>query len=146
MPVDNTAEEEGSTATILIPGFFDFKYSPTPVTVPPVPTPATKISIFAVNILVYLRTSVFKMCLGLPGLTNCPDEAVGYLFRQLFSLFNSALHSLCTLREHELSSICLHKLAAFNRHGFRHNDDNAVSSCRRYRCKANAGVSGGRFQ
>ena len=36
----------GSTATILIFGFFAFNASPTPVIVPPVPTEATKISTF----------------------------------------------------------------------------------------------------
>ena len=41
---ESTAEEAGSTATILTAGFFDFRYSPTPVMVPPVPTPATKTS------------------------------------------------------------------------------------------------------
>ena len=44
VPLDNTGLVAGSTATILTFGFFSFKYSPTPVTVPPVPTPATKIS------------------------------------------------------------------------------------------------------
>lgn len=44
LPSDNTGEEAGSTATIFTPGFWDFKYSPTPVIVPPVPTPETKIS------------------------------------------------------------------------------------------------------
>ena len=33
-----------STATILMSGFFSLRYLPTPVIVPPVPTPATKIS------------------------------------------------------------------------------------------------------
>ena len=41
-PVDSTAEDLGSTATTFTAGFRDFRYWPTPVTVPPVPTPATK--------------------------------------------------------------------------------------------------------
>ena len=41
-PVDRTAEVFGSTATTLTEASFDFKNSPTPVIVPPVPTPATK--------------------------------------------------------------------------------------------------------
>ena len=40
-PVDSTAEDLGSTAATLTAGFLDFRYWPTPVTVPPVPTPAT---------------------------------------------------------------------------------------------------------
>jgi hypothetical protein len=39
---DSTGLSVGSTATSFTPGFFDFRYSPAPVMVPPVPTPATK--------------------------------------------------------------------------------------------------------
>ena len=39
---DSTGEVAGSTATTLTAGFLFLRYSPTPVTVPPVPTPATK--------------------------------------------------------------------------------------------------------
>ena len=41
-PVDSTAEVAGSTATTFTPGTFSLRYLPTPVIVPPVPTPATK--------------------------------------------------------------------------------------------------------
>lgn len=43
---DNTGDDAGSTATILIFGFLLLRYSPTPEIVPPVPTPATNISPF----------------------------------------------------------------------------------------------------
>jgi hypothetical protein len=39
-----TALSEGSTHTIFMDGFFSFRYLPTPVNVPPVPTAATKVS------------------------------------------------------------------------------------------------------
>ena len=39
-----TGEVAGSTATTLTPGFLLLRYWPTPVMVPPVPTPATKMS------------------------------------------------------------------------------------------------------
>ena len=42
--MERTGEVSGSTATTFTSLFCDFKYCPTPVTVPPVPTPATKIS------------------------------------------------------------------------------------------------------
>ena len=38
VPFDNTGLVAGSTATTLTSGFCDLRYSPTPVTVPPVPT------------------------------------------------------------------------------------------------------------
>ena len=43
---ESTADVAGSTATIFAFGFCDFMYFPIPVTVPPVPTPATNISTF----------------------------------------------------------------------------------------------------
>ena len=45
IPFDKSGEEAGSIPTIFIFEFFDFKYFPVPVIVPPVPIPATKISI-----------------------------------------------------------------------------------------------------
>ncbi len=44
VPFDRIGESEGSTATTKISGFLDFRYSPVPVIVPPVPTPETKMS------------------------------------------------------------------------------------------------------
>ena len=44
VPLLSTGEEAGSTATTFTSGFWLLRYSPTPVMVPPVPTPATKIS------------------------------------------------------------------------------------------------------
>ena len=43
-----TAESSGSTAIIFIFLFFSFRYLPTPLMVPPVPTPAKKKSHFLV--------------------------------------------------------------------------------------------------
>jgi hypothetical protein len=40
-----TGDSAGSTATTRMAGFFSFRYLPTPLIVPPVPTPATKTSI-----------------------------------------------------------------------------------------------------
>ena len=45
-PPERTGELSGSTATICMLGFCFFNPSATPVSVPPVPTPATKISTF----------------------------------------------------------------------------------------------------
>src|SRR5437899_3270114 len=46
LPPLSTAERVGSTATMRTLGRRSFKYSPTPVMVPPVPTPATNASTF----------------------------------------------------------------------------------------------------
>ena len=45
LPPDRTGESFGSTATIFIAGLCFFSPVPTPLMVPPVPTPATNISI-----------------------------------------------------------------------------------------------------
>ena len=45
-PSESTGDAAGSSATTFTSGFWDFRYSPTPVSVPPVPTPAIKISTF----------------------------------------------------------------------------------------------------
>ena len=42
VPPDRTGESSGSTATTFRPGMRGFSTWPTPVMVPPVPTPATK--------------------------------------------------------------------------------------------------------
>ena len=72
LPSDNTGESAGSTATILTFGFLDFKYSPTPVIVPPVPTPATNISTFPSVSSQISGPVVFLCTSGLAGFLNCP--------------------------------------------------------------------------
>lgn len=46
LPYESTGESSISNATIFISPFCFFKYSPTPLIVPPVPTPAIKMSTF----------------------------------------------------------------------------------------------------
>ena len=43
-PSERTGDPFGSTAITSTLGFFSFRYLPTPLIVPPVPTPAIKIS------------------------------------------------------------------------------------------------------
>ena len=53
-------------------GFWDFRYSPVPVSVPPVPTPATKISTFP-SVSFQISGPVVSRCtFGLAGFTNWP--------------------------------------------------------------------------
>ena len=52
--------------------FLDFRNSPTPVIVPPVPTPATKISTLP-SVSSQISGPVVSLCIfGFAGLTNCP--------------------------------------------------------------------------
>ena len=72
LPSERTGEVAGSTATILISGFCSFRYSPTPVSVPPVPTPATKKSTLP-SVSFQISGPVVALCAaGFAGFTNCP--------------------------------------------------------------------------
>lgn len=70
-PTDNTGLPAGSTATTLTSGFFSFKNCPTPVIVPPVPTPATKISTFP-SVSSQISGPVVLLCIsGFASFLNC---------------------------------------------------------------------------
>ena len=72
LPSDKTGDVAGSTAIILTSGFFSFRYSPTPVNVPPVPTPAINTSTLP-SVSFQISGPVVSLCaFGLAGLTNCP--------------------------------------------------------------------------
>ena len=69
------------------------------------------------------------------------DKAVRDPGRKLFGLCNGALHAPGAFCEHKLRAVGLHQLSALHRHGFRHNNDDAVTSCRGHGCKANPGIA-----
>ena len=71
-PSERTGESDGSRATILTAGFCAFRYSPVPVRVPPVPTPAIKISTFPSVSFQISGPVVALWTAGLAGFTNCP--------------------------------------------------------------------------
>mmetsp|Transcript_16919 Transcript_16919/g.43747 ORF Transcript_16919/g.43747 Transcript_16919/m.43747 type:complete len:329 (-) Transcript_16919:35-1021(-) len=71
LPPESTALSTGSTATNLSSGLSGLRYCAQPVSVPPVPTPPTKMSKLP---LVSAHTSgpvVSRWTLGLSGLANC---------------------------------------------------------------------------
>ena len=71
LPPERTGESAGSTATILIFGFNSLSRAPTPLTVPPVPTPAMKISTFP-SVSRHISSAVVRLCTaGLAGFSNC---------------------------------------------------------------------------
>ena len=73
------------------------------------------------------------------------DEAIRDFLREFVGLGDSALHALRTFSEHEFSTVGLHQLAAFHTHGLGHHDDDAVTAGSGHRGKANASVTGSRF-
>src|SRR5207302_1992688 len=64
------AEERGSTATICSAGLRSRRYSPTPVMVPPVPTPATSASTRPSSARSISGPEVRRCASGLAGLEN----------------------------------------------------------------------------
>ena len=71
-PSLKTGESSGSTATIFRLGLCSFKYAPAPESVPPVPTPATKISTFPSVSFQISEPVVFLWASGFAGFINCP--------------------------------------------------------------------------
>ena len=70
-PFERTGDVAGSTAMTFTSGFFSFRYSPTPVIVPPVPIPATNTSTLP-SVSSQISGPVVSLCaFGLDGFTNC---------------------------------------------------------------------------
>ena len=69
-PPESTGERAGSTATTRRAGTRSFRTSPTPVTVPPVPTAATNTSIRS-SVASRISSAVVRRCTsGLAGFSN----------------------------------------------------------------------------
>ena len=86
------------------------------------------------------------MRLGVCGIDELAgDEAVGDLLCKLIGLRDGALHALCTLGEHKLRAVSLHKLSALDGHRFGHYDYYLIALCRRNACEAYAGVAARRL-
>ena len=78
---DSTGLVDGSTAMILRLGLRGFSARPTPVSVPPVPTPMTRTSTLP-WVSFQISSAVVSSCTsGLAGLSNCPGmTALGVVF------------------------------------------------------------------
>ena len=87
---------------------------------------------------------MLKMSLGVSRVNKLTgNKAVGNLLCKLVSLGNGALHTFGSVRKYKLGTVCLHKLTALNRHGFGHNDDDAIALCSGHCGKTDAGVARG---
>lgn len=85
---ERTAELSGSTATISILGLYDFSPSPTPLNVPPVPTPAMNTSTFPSVSCQISFAVVREWALGFAGFSNCCRmTAPGVLSRSSSAFF-----------------------------------------------------------
>lgn len=117
-------EADGSTATTLTPGLRDLRYLPTPVTVPPVPTPATKMSTLPSVSSQISGPVVRKWASGLAWFTNWPGmKLFGSSAASSSALRNGSLHALCPVRQHQFRAVGFQQVAALHAHGFRHRQD-----------------------
>ena len=73
------------------------------------------------------------------------NEGIGDFFGQFVGFVDSAFHAGLARCEDDFSAISGNEVAAFDRHGFRHGDDDAVAASGRQRAQADAGVARGRL-
>ena len=112
-PPESTGEAAGSTAKIVMFLNFFLSTSPTPVIVPPVPTPATKASIFFAPMKFMISFAVVLRCTaGFAGLPNWSGLKYSLPEATISSPFcNGALHALVRGREHEFRAVGLEQPA-----------------------------------
>ena len=94
--LERTGEVAGSTATTFTFGFCFFRYSPVPVIVPPVPTPAEE-SNCSVRIVPDLRTGGLKVYFWICRIYKLSRDSCSGSLCQLSAL-QWHLHSLTSLR------------------------------------------------
>ncbi len=73
------------------------------------------------------------------------NETAGNLPGKFLRPVNSTRHAFCAFGKHQLRTIGFHQLAAFNAHGFRHDDDNSITAGSGYTGKSDAGIARGRL-
>ena len=64
---------------------------------------------------------------------------------QFLRFFDRAFHAFGAFGQHEVCAIAADQFLAFDAHGFRHGNDDAVTACGTDSSQCNAGVAGGRF-
>ena len=117
--------------------------SPTPLTVPPVPTPATNASIdsAAHRLEDLARRRLVRGPRGLAGLSNCCGRnAPGVAARDLARLGDRSLHLLLGRRQDDLRAEGLEQLPPLEAHALRHRQDAPVAAHRAHERQTDAGV------
>ena len=146
VPPLSTCDSTGSTATMSVFGFSFLNTCPTPVTVPPVPTPATIASTLPPVSRMISCAVVSRWIFVLAGLSNCFDSHAPLLFAAYSSATRCA--SLMPfgpgVRISSAPRAC-EQLAALDRHRVGHDQRALVAFGRGDERQADAGVAAGRF-
>ena len=137
----------GSTAIALKLGLRGLMTSLTPVIVPPVPTPETRMSTLPSVSRQISSAVVLRWTSGLAGFLNCCGMKVlaGVLGDQLLGPAHRAGHALRGRREDDLGAERLEQPAALERHALRHGHDQLVAAGGADERQADAGVAAGRL-
>ena len=119
--------------------------SPTPVIVPPVPTPATRMSTWP-SVSFQISSAVVRRWIsGLAGFSNCCGmTAFGVLAIQPRPC-DRAVHALGRRRQHDLGAQRLEQLAPLDESSSPAWSGSAGSPWRRHERQADAGVAAGRL-
>ena len=120
---------------------------PTPVMVPPVPTPGTNASGTRLPSWARISGPVVRRCAsGLAGLLNCCGMKRCGLSRQSsWRALDRALHDLRRRREVQLGAVGLEQRAPLERHVVGHGQDQPVALGRADQRQPDAGVARGRL-
>ena len=145
-PPDRTGLSSGSTAMTLKPGLRALMTSPTPVSVPPVPTPLIRISALPSVSRQISSAVVLRWISGLARFLNCwVMKASGVDGDQFLRLADGALHAFGGRGQLQFGAQQLQHLAALDRHAFRHGQDQPVALGGGHEGQCDAGIAGGRL-
>ena len=129
-----------------IPGIRSRSTSPTPVIVPPVPTPATKPSTLPPVASRISSAVVRRWASGFAGFSNCWSITYpGCVAAQLLRRVDGARHSLDGRREDDLGPEPREEPAPLEAHVVRHREDEPVTLDRRDQREADPRVPAGRL-
>ena len=145
-PPDSTALSSGSTAIIRRPGLRGFSTEPTPVKVPPVPTPLTTTST-APSVSFQISSAVVRRWIsGFAGLRNCCGMNASGRELTISSALAIAPRIPCAAGVSSSSApSSLQHLAALERHAVGHRQDQPIALCGTDKSQGDPGIARGRF-
>ena len=130
----------------LIEGFFAFSTWPAPVIVPPVPMPETRISTLPSVSFQISSAVVLRWISGLAGFSNCCGMiASGMVAASSSALAMAPFMPFGAFGQHQFGAEQRQHLAALDRHGLRHGQDQLVALGGGGEGERDAGIAGGRL-
>ena len=118
--------------------------SATPVIVPPVPTPATRMSTLPSVSFQISSAVVLRWISGLAGLLNCWGmKEFGVAAASSSALLDGAVHPFRAGRQHQLGPEDLQQLPPLHAHGLGHGEDQPVAPGRADEGQRDARVAAG---